>query len=128
MTAGEKSPTMTTPSKTPQASNFRPPSEIGSHKSSPSWSPPGRPTTAADTQPSTKSGLKSSPRAGAKTELDLLVEALQRLDQHYRLHNQQLDHQLSVLAGQLEHLAGRVNSLTPQVANLAAQLARFKDG
>jgi len=68
------------------------------------------------------------PPTSAKTELDLLVEALQRLDQHYRLHNQQLDQQLNVLAGQLERLAGRVNSLTPQVANLIAQLARFKDG
>jgi prefoldin subunit 5 len=68
------------------------------------------------------------PPTGAKTELDLLMEALQRLDQHYRVHNQQLDHQLNVLAGQLEHLARQVNSLTPLVTNLAAQLARIKDG
>lgn len=128
MTRLENSPTMNSTLKTPPASNFRLPNETGSPKNSPSWSPPGRHITAADTPSSTKSGLKSLPPTSAKPELDLLVEALQRLDQHYRLHNQQLDQQLSVLAGQLEHLAGRVNSLTPQVANLAAQLSRFKDG
>ena len=119
---------MNSTSKTPPVSSYRPPSETGSPKNSPSSLPLGRPTTAADIQSSIKSGFKPSPSTGAKTELDLLVEALQRLDQHYRLHNQQLDQQLSALAGQVEHLARHVNSLTPLVANLAAQLAPFKDG
>lgn len=127
MTHSENSRTMNSTSKIPPASNYRPPTGTGSAKNSPNWSPPGPPTTAGATRPLIKAGSKSSHPTSAKPELDLLVAALQRLDQDYQLRNQQLDRHLNALAGQLESLAKRVSNLTVQVSNLAAQLARCKD-
>ena len=62
-----------------------------------------------------------------KTEIDLLAEALQRLDQHYRERDKFLESHLNGLAAELERLAKNVNGLNAQVSTLAAQLSRFQD-
>ena len=114
---------MNSTSKSPPGSNFHPQSETGSLKSSPVWSPPGRPTTAVDTPSQIKIGSSPSPKTSAKTELDLLAEALQRLDQQYRDSSQHIDRQLIALSAQLEILAKNVNTLRTQAATLATQVA-----
>ena len=59
-----------------------------------------------------------------KTELDLLTEALQRLDGHYRHRDQQLDQHLNALASQVEHLAKQVNNSNAYIASVTAHLTR----
>ena len=62
-----------------------------------------------------------------KTELDLLAEALQRLNQQYAQRDQLLDQQLNALAAQVEHLAKHVDQSNAYVANVAAHLSRSHD-
>ena len=62
-----------------------------------------------------------------KTELDLLTEALQRLNLHYHQRDHQLDQHLNALAAQVERLARQVSSSNTNVAGVAAQLSRSHD-
>src|SRR5258708_1333947 len=119
---------MNSTSKTPQVFNSRPQNETVSPKSSTFLPPPEPHTTAVDTGSPAQSTPSPSPSTWSKPELDLLVEALQRLDQDYQFRNQQFDQQLNALAGQLEHLDKHVGTLTAQVSYLAGQLSHFRDG
>ena len=61
-------------------------------------------------------------------ELELLTQALTRLDQAYLQRDQDIEAHLNALALQVEQLARHVNTLSTQVSALAAQLTRFQDG
>ena len=62
-----------------------------------------------------------------KTELDLLAEALQRLNLHYRQRDQQLDQRLNDLAAQVERLARHVDSSNAYVSKVSAHLTRSQE-
>jgi peptidoglycan hydrolase CwlO-like protein len=62
-----------------------------------------------------------------KTELDLLAEALRRLDVNYQQRDRQLDQQLSALAAQVESLTKHVNASNAYVSSVAAQVTRSQE-
>src|SRR2546430_1600294 len=62
-----------------------------------------------------------------KTELDLLAEALQRLDLHYRQREQELERQLTALAARIESLGKHANDSNAYVSSVTGQLTRSQD-
>ncbi|MBU6401004.1 MAG: hypothetical protein KGS61_11845 [Verrucomicrobia bacterium] len=62
-----------------------------------------------------------------KTELDLLAEALQRLDQQYLERDRNISARLDALASQLERFARHVDEANKYVAEVAAALTRSND-
>jgi hypothetical protein len=61
-----------------------------------------------------------------KTELDLLSEALARLERQHTTRNNELEARLNDLAGQWERSALRLHALSTQLSALAVQLERFE--
>lgn len=61
-----------------------------------------------------------------KTELDLLVEALGRLEREHTTRNRELDARLTDLGKRLEQWALLLTSLRAQLSALTVQLERFE--
>jgi hypothetical protein len=64
-----------------------------------------------------------------KTELDLLVETLARLEREHTTYNKAMDARLTDLAGRLEQWALQLSSVRTQLTALVALLERSgRDG
>ena len=59
-----------------------------------------------------------------KTELDLLVEALARLEREHTAHNKAVDERLNDLTGRLERWARLLTRLHTQLSAVSAHLER----
>src|SRR4051794_15659371 len=100
---------------------------MSSGKSSPALLKPGRNTTPDAIRRPRARESNQLISTYMKTELDLLTEALRRLEEQHQERCQQVETRLSALAEQLEQWALRTHTLSTQVNGLTLQLKQFEN-